>query len=50
MQNQITINDFSKLISNYNNNTILVGDFNSKNMWGSLITCSKGEVIEEFMN
>ena len=51
MQNQITINDFSKIISNYNNNTILVGDFNSKNvMWGSPITCSKGEVIDEFMN
>ena len=51
MQNQITINVFSKIISNYNNNTILVGHFNSKNvMWGSPMTCSKGEVIEEFMN
>ena len=49
-QTSITVRDFSKIVENHNQNTIIVGDFNSKNiLWGSPYTCSKGNVIAEFM-
>ena len=39
----------NKQITNYN--TIIVGDFNSKNIiWGSPFTCKKGKIIEDFMD
>ena len=49
-QNTLTIEDFNKLIAKGNKETIIVGDFNSKNVvWGSAYTCNQGRVIEDFM-
>ena len=50
-QNSLVLEDFSKLTNNCNYNTIIVGDFNSKNIiWGSPVTCKKGKIIEDFMD
>ena len=50
-QNSIVLDDFSNLTNNCNYNTIIVGDFNSKNIiWGSPFTCKKGKIIEDFMD
>ena len=49
-KNTLTIEDFNKLIAKGNKETIIVGDFNSKNVvWGSAYTCNQGRVIEDFM-
>ena len=49
-QNTLTIEDFNKLIAKGNKDTIIVGDFNSRNViWGSAYTCNQGRVIEDFM-
>ena len=49
-QKTLSIEHFNKVIAKGNKETIIVGDFNSKNVtWGSAYTCNQGRVIEGFM-